>query len=121
MHNSPDFMFAWFGLWAIGAAPAMINYNLAGKALVHCLKISGSKILLVDNDPDFLVRINEVREDIYNDFGMRTVEFDQGLRAQIASLPAIRPGDELRENVQGGDPMCLLYTRQVLRICFAEM
>jgi acyl-CoA synthetase (AMP-forming)/AMP-acid ligase II len=29
--NSPDFLFAWLGLWAIGAAPALINYNLTGK------------------------------------------------------------------------------------------
>lgn len=30
MMNSPDFVFAWLGLWAIGAAPAMINYSKCG-------------------------------------------------------------------------------------------
>lgn len=114
LHNSPDFMFAWFGLWAIGAAPAMINYNLAGKALVHCLKISGSKILLVDNDADFLTRIGEVKDEIMADFGMSTVLVDDAFKAGIASRAPVRPGDEWRVNVQGGDPMCLLYTRYVV-------
>jgi len=30
MMNSPDFVFAWLGLWAVGAAPAMINYSKCG-------------------------------------------------------------------------------------------
>ena len=111
LQNSPDFLFAWFGLWAIGAAPAMINYNLAGKALVHCLKISGSKILIVDSDPDLQGRIAEVQEEIDADFGMKSCDFDESMKAEISAKPALRPGDEWRANVQGSDPMCLYYTR----------
>ncbi len=113
LQNSPDFMFAWFGLWAIGAAPAMINYNLGGKALVHCLKISGSKIMIVDAEPDLQARVADVQAEVDADFGMKTIVFNQELRYQIAAKPALKPGDEWRSSVKGSDPMCLLYTRQV--------
>ena len=45
--NSPEFVFAWLGTWGIGTAPAMINYHLAGEALIHCVKLAGIKVLLV--------------------------------------------------------------------------
>lgn len=108
--NSPDFMFVWLGLWAVGAAPALINYNLGGKALLHCLKISGAKVLLVDSDKDLQGRINEVRSEIEGELGMRCVTLTDA-KSEIARLPAQRPGNELRDNVKGSDRMCLLYTR----------
>ena len=46
--NSDKFIFLWFGLWAIGAKPAFINYNLTGKALAHCVNVSTSRLLFVD-------------------------------------------------------------------------
>ena len=48
LQNRAEFIIAWVGLWSIGCAPAAINYNLTGDALVHCLKISGAKFTLVD-------------------------------------------------------------------------
>ena len=46
--NSEKFIFLWLGLWAIGAKPAFINYNLTDKALVHCIKVSTARLVLVD-------------------------------------------------------------------------
>jgi acyl-CoA synthetase (AMP-forming)/AMP-acid ligase II len=48
--NSEVFLWVWFGLWAIGAKPAFINYNLTGGPLIHCVKTSGTRILLVDQE-----------------------------------------------------------------------
>lgn len=48
--NSDVFVWVWFGLWSIGAKPAFINYNLIGGPLLHCLKTSGTKIVLVDEE-----------------------------------------------------------------------
>ena len=107
--NSPDFVFAWLGLWAVGAAPAMINYNLGGKALIHCLKVSGSTLLLVDEDPDLVARIKAVRGDI-EDLGMQICLVDVQTKSYIRALKAERPGDELREGVQGNWEMCIFYT-----------
>jgi acyl-CoA synthetase (AMP-forming)/AMP-acid ligase II len=111
LQNSPDFMFAWFGLLAIGAAPAMINYNLGGKALLHCLKISGAKLMLVDADPELQGRIDEVQAEIDSDIGIRCMSLGADLKREIFSLPALRPGEEYRRGLKGSDPMCLFYTR----------
>lgn len=110
LQNSPDFMLIWIALWSIGAAPALINYNLAGEALLHCLKISGATILLVDSDEALQARINESKSVIEGELNMTCVNLEDAKRV-IVTLPAQRPGNELRDNVEGSDPMCLLYTR----------
>ena len=48
--NSPKFVFIWFALWSLGAFPAFINYNLTSKPLLHCIKTSGARITLVDDE-----------------------------------------------------------------------
>jgi acyl-CoA synthetase (AMP-forming)/AMP-acid ligase II len=111
LNNSADFVFAWMGLWAIGAAPAHINYNLTGKALLHCLKISGAKIVLVDPETDLRNRIEEVRGEIEGELGMRTIILDADQKQKIGGLPATRPDNKYRDNTKGSDPMVLLYTR----------
>jgi acyl-CoA synthetase (AMP-forming)/AMP-acid ligase II len=108
--NSPDFMFAWLGLWAIGAAPAMINYNLAGNALIHCLKVSGATVLLVDEDPTLVGRIEEERARIEGELGMKIRIIDSEIRHEISSQKPERPADTFREVVQGDWPMAMFYT-----------
>ncbi|OBT90156.1 hypothetical protein VE02_00959 [Pseudogymnoascus sp. 03VT05] len=109
LQNSPDFMLIWVALWSIGSAPALINYNLAGEALVHCLKISGATILLVDSDEALQARINESKSVIEGELNMRCVNLEDA-KSVVVTLPAQRPGNELRDHVKGSDPMCLLYT-----------
>ena len=113
LSNSPDFVFAWLGLWAIGAAPAMINFNLAGKALMHCLKVAGAKLIMVDDQLELAGRIEEAREDIECELGARICVMDDNTKRNIASHRAQRPGDEYRRDVTGSSPMSIFYTRYV--------
>ncbi|KAL8966607.1 MAG: hypothetical protein Q9197_005888 [Variospora fuerteventurae] len=46
--NSPEMIFIWLGLWSIGAYPALVNYNLTGAPLLHCLTTSTARIVFVD-------------------------------------------------------------------------
>ncbi|KAL9026937.1 MAG: hypothetical protein Q9196_004468 [Gyalolechia fulgens] len=48
--NRPEMIFIWLGLWSIGAYPALINYNLTGPPLVHCLATSTARIVFIDED-----------------------------------------------------------------------
>lgn len=92
----------------------MINHHLAGDALVHCLKVGKSKVLLVDEDSECVKRIEEVRERIEGELGMRIFVLDKELKGAISRLEAKRPGDEYRAKMKGDFPMCLFYTRSVL-------
>lgn len=114
MQNSPEFIFAWLALWEIGAAPAMINYNLGGEALIHCLTIGKAKegpyIVLVDEDQALRARIEEVRETLEGGIGAEIVIMDDGTRDEISSFEAKRVPDEVRKDVQGNWPLALFYT-----------
>lgn len=108
--NSPEFMFNMLGSWAIGTAPALINYNLGGDSLVHCLKVAGSKVLVVDSDAECVARIEEQRERIENELGMRIIIVDDATKATINAYEPTRPGNELRDGVKGDFPIFIFYT-----------
>lgn len=109
--NQPEFIFAHLGSWSVGSAPAMINHHLAGDALVHCLKVAASKLLLVDEDPDAQQRIEAVRDRIEGELGMTIKVLDKRLKGEILRLEPKRPEDEYRTGIVGTFPMCLMYTR----------
>ena len=48
MPNRPDYLAIWLGLTRIGAVVALINTNLAGTALDHCLAVAAPAHILVD-------------------------------------------------------------------------
>lgn len=108
MLNSPDMLCAWMGLIAIGAAPALINTNLASKSLVHCVEVARAKLILADGDRDMLDRLEGVRADLeqsgYQVFRLGDV------RQEILAMELVRPADELRKIVNMDAPMALAYT-----------
>jgi acyl-CoA synthetase (AMP-forming)/AMP-acid ligase II len=113
MTNRPEFLFAHLGMWAVGAAPAWINYNLAGDALVHCLKVAGAKVLLVDEEEGCVARVADVRERLEGELGMAVKVLGQDLKGEIQRMEPVRPGDELRKDAKGKFPLFLFYTRYV--------
>ena len=88
----------------------MINFNLAGDALVHCLKISGAKVILVDEEAKVRTRI-EAESQRIEKLGMQTIVLSEVLKKSIAARTAQRPDDSYREGVEGSFPGVLFYTR----------
>lgn len=111
MMNRPEFLFTHLGGWSIGSAPAWINYNLAGDALVHCLKVSEAKVLIVDEDQECRQRIEDVRERLEGELGMTILVLDNALKGEISRTEPKRPEDELRVGMKGKFPLFLFYTR----------
>jgi acyl-CoA synthetase (AMP-forming)/AMP-acid ligase II len=109
MRNSPDFVFAWIGLWSIGAAPALINISLTGNALLHCVKISGATILLAGGDEDAVARVVRARPDLEG-IGVMVLRLDD-FRDEIEMSSPVRPPDELRKDIKPMSPFGLFYTR----------
>ncbi|KAK7544409.1 very long-chain acyl-CoA synthetase/fatty acid transporter [Phyllosticta citribraziliensis] len=52
MPNSARFVVAWFALWSLGATPAFINYHLKGAGLLHCLRVSTARLVLVGSESE---------------------------------------------------------------------
>ena len=50
LENCPEYLMAWLGLLKIGAVAALINTNLKGVALAHCVSIVGARLAVVGSD-----------------------------------------------------------------------
>ena len=109
LQNSPHFMFAWLGLWAIGCAPAMINFNLTGDALIHCLKVSGAKLVLVDDSDKTQDAIQQESKRIA-ELNMTPIILSPETKHSISTLPVRRPDDTYRANVTLSFPAAIFYT-----------
>lgn len=108
MANSSDYMCAWYGLMAIGAAPAGLNTNLASKALIHCVELAQVKLILADGDSDMMLRLEGVQADL--EASGHTIVKLADVRAHILSLAPVRPSDELRNSVTLSSPLLFAYT-----------
>ncbi len=104
--NSEKFIFMWLGLWAIGAKPAFINYNLTGKALAHCIRVSTARLILVDlNIKDKITQ--EVQDELPN---VQFQIFDPQLEADAMSTEGIREPNEVRTDDKAHNMAILIYT-----------
>ncbi|KAL4917677.1 hypothetical protein BDW62DRAFT_218017 [Aspergillus aurantiobrunneus] len=112
LQNRPEFIFTWLGLWSIGCAPAAINYNLTGDVLLHCLKISGARVVLVDDESGCRRRMEEVQGVVAGELGMEAVLVDEQFNKElIPSFPATVPENgKLVPDTPGEYPAILLYT-----------
>lgn len=110
LQNRAEFLIAWIGLWSIGAAPAAINYNLSDEALVYCLKISGARIVLVDEDATCRANVEKIQATLAAEAGMTPEWLDESLKAHIRTFPTSFPPKDLALNMAGEFPSLLLYT-----------
>src|SRR5207247_11405465 len=62
MPNRPEYMAIWLGITSVGGVVALLNTNVAGPSLAHCINIAALKHLIV---ADGLVdRVAAVRQDL---------------------------------------------------------
>lgn len=115
MMNSAQFIFMIFGLWSIGAVPALINHNLSGKPLTHSVRVSTARLLIVDNEvrtsfpPDQLEKF--ASPSFRDDKGsVEVVFFTPDVEAQILQTPATRVDDKVRAGSVPRDMALLIYT-----------
>ncbi len=103
-------MIIWLALTCIGAAPAFINNNLEGKALLHCTDVSQSKIIIVEDEGGCRSRVEASRADL-EARNTKVIILDQTLQNQIESSPVELVPNSYRDNMEMSFPACLIYTR----------
>lgn len=113
--NSAHFVFIWMALWSLGARPAFINYNLMGKSLLHCIKTSTTRVVLVDekSKAQFSSEVLEAvaSPNFRNGKGpVEVVFFSEELEQQILAGEGKREPDSVRSGVQAHEMACLLFT-----------
>jgi len=104
--NTDTLIFLAVALWALGAVPALLNYNLTGQPLVHCVKKASARLVLVDP-----VVASNVTEEVRAE--LKDTKFEvvtEELERQMLYCDAVRPPDEVRSDVTGKDMAMLIYT-----------
>jgi fatty-acyl-CoA synthase len=95
MSNCAEYMAVWLGLSRIGAVVALINNNLAGDALVHCIRIVAPRALIVGGD--LAPRLIAVRARL--DSGLSCRVYGRSAEDLAPLLPELArfPGGELSD------------------------
>ena len=110
LENCPDYPAVWFGLAKVGVVTALINTNLQGDGLRHCISIVESKAVISGGQQAGYVAA------LYpaNDRTMAVWDFDgqsgADFEAALTGLPETRPGGERRAHLTGADGALFIYT-----------
>ncbi|HEY7853270.1 MAG TPA: long-chain-acyl-CoA synthetase [Caulobacteraceae bacterium] len=104
--NRLDYLPLWFGLSKVGVAGALINYQLTGEALSHCLELSGAQFCITDDTTSAAFQA------VAPGLAKPMVEWglDGSLADAIAAAPAARPARDTRAGMTARDTALLIYT-----------
>lgn len=64
MDTQPEYVFIWLGLAKLRVTTALVNTNLRGAQLTHCLKIAGCKALVFGDE--LADSVKEIRSEIHD-------------------------------------------------------
>jgi fatty-acyl-CoA synthase len=112
MGNRAEYLPIWYGLTKVGVVTALINNNLTGEALVHCLDISGAVQAIADAAG--ATAITAVRGQLARPITVWTLGEASGplrdLTLALRSCSALRPDRALREDLHARETALLIYT-----------
>ncbi|GIU67274.1 long-chain-acyl-CoA synthetase [Candidatus Phycosocius spiralis] len=111
MQNRPDYLAAWYGLAKVGVIVALINHNLQGPSLLHCITIAKSKAAIIGFElADLWASVDGQLPDvsIWSSGGVlpHSNDLDRALNAQSNK----RPSRAYREMLLAKDPCLYVYT-----------
>ena len=112
MPNRLEYFPIWYGLSKVGVITALINNQLAGAPLVHCLGISGAAHIIVDADtaPIFEAAQDRLETPLQQwVFGPAHGE-QHDLPRALRSCSQLPPDRSVRQGMTAADTALLIYT-----------
>ncbi len=112
MPNRMEYFAVWYGLSKIGVVTALINSQLTGQALAHCLNASGAAHLIVDSEtsPTFEAA-RERLERPMQQWVLGPAHGDQrDLVQALKSCSQLPPDKSAREDMTARDTALLIFT-----------
>ncbi|KAF2085081.1 fatty acid transporter protein [Saccharata proteae CBS 121410] len=111
MMNGPRFLWCWFALWSLGAVPAFINYNLCGEALLHCIRVSTARLVLVDEGAAVWDKYDErVKAGLAEKNTVEAVVLEKEVMQEIESAKPFLAANTERSGLKHQDMALLIYT-----------
>jgi acyl-CoA synthetase (AMP-forming)/AMP-acid ligase II len=115
--NCPQFIFLTLALWSLGALPAFINYNLTSTPLIHSIRSSTARLLVVDPEvrsaisPEVLSALTSPTFRSGTSGGPTELVFlEKDFETSLSYHPTYRAPDEVRSSTTANDRAVLIYT-----------
>ena len=102
MPNRADYLAIWLGITRIGGVAALININLTGAALAHCLKVANPRHIIVTEA--LAPPLAEL------DSPARVWRYEAELAPALLAQPDTPLAQAEERDVSLGDPALLIYT-----------
>lgn len=110
LENCPDYPAVWLGLAKVGVVTALINTNLQGDGLSHCISIVESRAVIAGGEQAgyvaALFAANDLTIPLWDFNGQSGEDFE----AALADQPETRPSGEQRAHLTGADGVLFIYT-----------
>ncbi|XP_060085162.1 long-chain fatty acid transport protein 2-like [Ylistrum balloti] len=117
IYNEAAFVWTLLGLLKVGLSNAFINYHLSGKPLLHSLKTSNAKIIIIGQGDELLESVMEIIDDFQDIptyvMGKGQTSLPRGLLSFDDALLRMLPVNvckSTRSHVTLKSPMCFIYT-----------
>ena len=110
LENTPDYPAVWFGLAKVGVVTALINTNLEGDGLAHCISIVESKAIIASGIQ--AARAKAVVPSLSNALPVWDFDGEAGedFSAALAEQSTARPDKSIRAHVRNVDSALFIYT-----------
>ncbi len=103
MESRPDYVAIWLGLTRIGVVVALINHNLTGPGLAHCIRVAAPRLIVAS--PAHCEKCVEAASEI----NARLVRSDEALESNLAAQSGA-PLDLEEAQPTLSDPALYIYT-----------
>ncbi|WP_017932625.1 long-chain-acyl-CoA synthetase [Robiginitomaculum antarcticum] len=112
VRNRLEYVALWYGLTKVGIIPALLNYQLASKALQHCVTISEAKYLIVDHEMSeaYFGAKADIADSIIALSAFGPVKGLDSFDAMIAAQSAERPDRKYRAGIKAGEQLLKMFT-----------
>ncbi len=112
MPNRLEYLAIWYGLSKVGVATALINNQLTGQTLAHCVNISGARHIVVDDDtwPPFEASRKLLNHDLQEWMLGAAHQGQRDLGQAMKGLSSLRPDRSARDGMTARDTALFIFT-----------
>ena len=112
VRNRLEYVALWLGLSKVAVIPALLNFQLSGSALAHCINISDAKHLILDHEMQD--QWNAAKESVTTDVNVWAafghVEGYESFDAAISEHVPSRPSRDIRKGLKAGGQAMKMFT-----------
>ena len=110
MENRPDYVAVWYGLSKVGVITSLINTNLTGDGLKHCVETCNAVHVITGAEQDDAMRALDGAFENAPTLWTMGGTFGFDLDRALQRVPDTRPDRSHREHLRGKDTCLYIYT-----------